>query len=297
MQKILPYLWFDNNAKEAINFYIAVIPGSKILYEREYKNTGPDMNQNIYTVSYELAGREFAAMNAGPYFKFNPAVSLSIFCKSIEEADAIWEKLSEKAEVLMEYKEYPFSKKYGWLNDKFGLSWQVCVYGIEEMPKQKVAPHIMFTGKYNGKTEDAMNFYTNLFSNSKIDSIYRYEKNDGDTPGNINHAQFTIEDQVFTAMDSSLPHKFEISGAISFLIRCNDQKEIDKFYDAFANGGEEQQCGWVQDKYGVVWQVYYTKLDEYTSDKDQSRADKVTKAMLGMKKLNVSDLEKAYKGS
>ena len=122
MQKITPHLWFDREAREAAELYVSLLPGSKITNVTTLTNT-PSGDCDV--VSFELAGQPFMAISAGPLFKFNPSVSFHIKCSSTQEVDAIWERLSPGGMVLMPLDTYPFSERYGWLEDKYGLSWQV----------------------------------------------------------------------------------------------------------------------------------------------------------------------------
>jgi len=114
-QKITTFLWFDNNAEEAVNFYVSVFKNSKILQTTHYGELGPGPKGSVMTISFELEGQEFAALNGGPQFKFTEAISLVVHCDTQDEIDYYWEKLSEGGEKV----------ECGWLKDKFGLFWQI----------------------------------------------------------------------------------------------------------------------------------------------------------------------------
>jgi predicted 3-demethylubiquinone-9 3-methyltransferase (glyoxalase superfamily) len=115
MQTITPFLWFDNNAEEAVNLYISIFKNSKVLNVARYGEAGPGPKGSVMTMSFQLDGQEFIALNGGPHFKFTEAVSFSVNCETQEEVDEYWEKLSEGGE----------KGRCGWLKDKYGLSWQV----------------------------------------------------------------------------------------------------------------------------------------------------------------------------
>lgn len=115
MQRITPFLWFDNNAEEAMNFYISIFPNSKVLRVTHYGEAGPGPAGTVMTAEFELDGLEFVALNGGPRFEFTEAISLVVNCETQEEVDHYWEKLTEGGE----------KSRCGWLKDKFGLSWQV----------------------------------------------------------------------------------------------------------------------------------------------------------------------------
>ena len=122
MQKIIPHLWFDKEAVEAAEFYTSVFKNSRIKSTTKLHNT-PSGSVDI--VTFDIMGYEFMAISAGPLFKINPSISFHVKCKTTDEVDAIWEKLLDGGKVLMELGEYPFSKKYGWIQDKYGVSWQI----------------------------------------------------------------------------------------------------------------------------------------------------------------------------
>jgi predicted 3-demethylubiquinone-9 3-methyltransferase (glyoxalase superfamily) len=295
-QKITPFLWFDQQAKEAAIFYTSLFENSSIEKTTYYTEEGQEVHgkdpESVMTVGFQLAHQQFAALNGGPHFKFTPAVSFFVNCKTAEEIDLLWEKLSAGGSVLMPLDKYPFSEKYGWLQDRYGLSWQL----ILADDAQKILPSFLFVGEQNGKAEEAINLYTSLFSESATGPISRYAAGEGGTEGTINYGRFTLAGQDFVAMDSSLDHPFTFNEALSFVVNCDSQEEIDHFWDKLSEGGDEkaQQCGWLKDKYGVSWQVVPAILAEMIADPDVEKSGRVMKAMMQMKKLDIHALENAY---
>lgn len=292
-QKITPHLWFDKEAKEAAKFYISVFPDSKITNITTLHDTP---SGTVDVVSFKLSGQPFMAISAGPLFKFNPFISFHVKCKNKEEVDAIWKKLSDGGTVLMELGQYPWSEKYGWLNDKYGLSWQL-IYAGEREIKQKITPVLMFVGNVCGKTEEAVNFYTSVFHNGKIDMIVRYGKNEApDKEGTVKYASFILEGQEFGALDSAHDHKFAFNEAISFMVHCQTQKEIDYYWEKLSAVPQREQCGWLKDKYGVSWQIVPLVLDEMMRTGTKEQIARVTVAFLKMKKFDIAQLKKAFEG-
>jgi len=292
-QKIAPHLWFDKEAREAAAFYTSLFKGSGIKDTTTLHNT-PSGSVDIVTL--ELSGQEFTFISAGPYFKFTPAVSFLIACSTKDEVAALWRELSKGGSTLMELGEYPFSEKYGWLQDKYGLSWQVMFMGGREV-KQKITPTLLFAGKQCGKEEEAVNFYASLFRNAKVGDILRYGKGEEpDKAGTVKHAAFTLEGRDFAAMDSAHEHNFTFNEAISFLVRCDTQEEIDYFWGKLSADPEAEQCGWLKDKYGLSWQIVPTVMDEMLKDKDEKKMARVTEAFLKMKKFDIAKLKKACEG-
>jgi len=296
MQKMMPYLWFREKPETAVDFYVSIFKNSRKKGITRYSEAGAKVSgitkDSIMTIEFELEGQPFIALNGGPVFSFTPAVSFYVGCDTLEEIDEKWRRLSEGAAVMMEYAKYPFAEKYGWLTDRFGVSWQLIL-----MPRpQKITPCLMFTGAYAGKAEEAINSYVSIFPSSHVGMMSRYGKGGVDKEGTINHAEFSLNGQDFVAMDSALEHKFGFSEAISFLINCDSQKEIDALWQQLtASGGQEGQCGWLKDRYGVSWQVSATALSKFLKDKDPAKVERVMKALLQMKKIDIKALKEAYK--
>jgi predicted 3-demethylubiquinone-9 3-methyltransferase (glyoxalase superfamily) len=189
----------------------------------------------------------------------------------------------------MELGEYPFSDRFGWLADKFGVSWQVNL----KSRTQKITPFLMFVGEQHGKAEEAMTFYMSLFERSRIVSFERYDAGEESPEGTVKHAAFLLDGQEFMAIDSNYDHQFTFTPAISFFVNCETQEDVDKLWDTFADGGEKQPCGWVTDRYGVTWQVVPTVLGELLQGEDPEKAKRVMQAMLQMQKLDIKALQEA----
>ena len=300
MQKITPHLWFDRQAREAAEFYVSLLPGSRVTNVTSLSGT-PSGDCDL--VSFELAGTPFMAISAGPLFKFNPSVSFQIKCSNPKEVDAIWEQLSAGAKVLLPIGSYPFSARYGWLEDRYGLSWQV-THVDASSSGQKITPVLMFVGDVCGKAEEAVNFYLSVcagapdrtIADTKADVLARYGT--GEEPnqeGTVRYAQFSLFGQEFGTMDSAREHKFRFSEAISFIIPCDTQDEIDYFWDKLSADPKAEQCGWLKDKYGLSWQIAPAIMRELLSGNDKKR-ERVTQAFLKMKKFDIATLKRAAAG-
>lgn len=304
MHKFVPNLWFNNNAEEAVEFYTTLFRNSKIGERAYYNAASAEVSGmpegSLLTVVYELEGYQFMALNGGDLFSPTPAISFTVSMPDDEEIDRLWKALADGGEVLMELGSYPFSEKYGWVSDRFGISWQL-IRSDEEV-EQKIVPSFLYTREVFGKAEEAINLYTSLFENSKIDALNRY--NDGmmdpetaEKYGDaVAHSVFSLEGEKFIAMDGGGEHDFTFTEAISIVIYVNTQEEIDRLWSALSAFPDSEQCSWLKDKYGVSWQVVPRVLDEMLSDQDKEKADRVMEAMLQMKKLDISELEWAYRG-
>jgi len=301
MQKIVPHLWFDKEAKEAAEFYRSAFGNkSKVTHVSTIHDT-PSGDCDI--VRFDLCGFSFMAISAGPYFTLNPSISFMLNFDPSKDAnarknlDALWEKLADGGTPLMPLDTYPFSEHYGWIRDKYGISWQLILTKPEGEPRPFIVPSLMFTGDLTGKADEAIDFYVSTFKDSKRGMSALYPP--GAAPekdAKLMFAEFMLEGQWFTAMDSGHMHKFGFSEAISLIVRCKDQREIDDYWKKLSAVPKSEQCGWLKDKYGVSWQIVPTVMDEMMQTKDEAALARVTEAFLKMKKFDIAALQKAFEG-
>jgi predicted 3-demethylubiquinone-9 3-methyltransferase (glyoxalase superfamily) len=147
---------------------------------------------------------------------------------------------------------------------------------------------------FDSQAEEAARFYTSIFPRSKMGKISRYGEGAPRPKGSVLTVTFTLDGQEFVALNGGPEFKF--TEAVSFIVNCDDQKEIDRMWNKLSAGGEQVQCGWLKDKFGLSWQIVPASIQKMLTDKDAKRADRVMRAVLGMKKLVIKDLEKAYRG-
>ena len=277
--KIYPCIWFDGQAQQAAETYCSVFSDSKIV------------STNPMVVIFEIMGKKFMALNGGPVYTPNPSISFFITCSSKEELDNAWKKLIEDGKALMPLDTYPWSDHYGWLEDKYGVSWQLTTGTPGEISQPDAFPSLLFTGEQNGKAEEAINFYTSLFENSKVEVISRYQPGEHDIEDHIKYARFSVNGQRISVMDSSHNHAFGFSPGVSMVVNCETQEEIDYLWLNLTEGGKESRCGWCQDSFGVSWQIVPTILAELMSD--PAKAPKIVEAFMKMTKFNIQALKEA----
>lgn len=276
---ITPCLWFDNQAKEAAAFYCAQFANAKVA------------SQSPIVTEIEVSGQHIILLDGGPKYKPNPSISFFYICETEEDIDRIWKAFSKDGTVLMALDKYDWSRKYGWLNDKFGISWQFALGKIQDVGQQ-ITPNLLFTGKQYGRAEEAIEHYSTIFENAKTDGILRYGANEApDQEGKVKHAQIAINGQKFMFMDSNHPHKFTFTEGVSFTIHCETQEEIDYYWKNLTKGGEESMCGWLKDKFGVSWQVVPNVLGKLMSD--PARAGKAAQAFMQMRKFDIEKIVQA----
>ena len=299
MKSIYPCLWFHSQAEEAANFYKTVFANAEIGSIARYgeaasKASGQKVG-SVMTVMFSLEGQQFMGLNGGPIFSITPAISFFVSCETEEEVNNLWEKLSPGGKVRIELGEYPYSKRYGWIEDKFGVSWQLIL--VPKPGKQKIFPCLLFANKKFGKAAEAMDFYTSTFPNGKILSSQKAPP--GEPYNNENavmYGEFTLHDALFAAMDGPGKHDFDFTEALSFVVNCDTQEEIDELWTALSAVKESEQCGWLKDKYGVSWQITPAKWEDMVNDKNSAGVERMMEAMMHMKKLDMAKLQAAYDG-
>lgn len=297
-QKIIPNLWFDSQAEEAVNFYTSIFRNAGVNSVSRYPEVGQEIHGkeagSVMTIDFQLEGYQLLALNGGPHFKFNPSISLFVICDDNEEINHLWKNLYEGGEALLPLESYDWSPCYGWLQDRYGLNWQLMINDTGQEISQKICPLLFFTGASHGKAEQALKFYTSVFEDSMIEGIQKYEKEDKNdyAMGGVKHAQFQLRGETFMVMDSGMVNDFPFNEAISFIVQCKDQREIDKYWEKLSAGGDPnaQQCGWLKDKFGISWQVVPQGMDKILNNPDKEKAKRAMEAMLKMKKIDVQAL-------
>ncbi|MBO3079423.1 VOC family protein [Mammaliicoccus sciuri] len=293
-QRIVPHLWFDNEAQEAVDYYMQTFPESEIISDVTFTDTpSGDAKQ----LTFNIFGYKFMAINAGPYFTKNPSISFTVLFNQSEAAllDKVWTALAHNGKIMMELDTYDFSEKYGWLEDQFSVSWQLLI--TDQPFVDRIRPSFMFINNNVGRAEEAINYYTSVFKNSgDISKFYYPEGMDPDKPDTLAHAEFKLEDQYFVALDSAHKHEFNLNEGISLMLFLEDQQEIDYYWDKLSAVPEAEQCGWVKDQFGVSWQIVPKIMDQMAEEGTPEQISNVTKAFLKMKKFDVETLIKVYEG-
>lgn len=277
IRPIYPCIWFNNNAKEAATFYSSVFENTTIIADTPM------------VVKWSINGFNLMGLNGGPAFSINPSVSFYVNCETIEEVNQLWAKLIDGGTALMPLNEYPWSKRYGWLKDKFGVTWQIA---LVKNPGEKwsIKPSLLFTGPYFGKAEEAINCYSSVFETSSKDILVHYPENDAHS-GKLMYAEFQLNGYKLIAMDGPGNHDFTFNEGVSFVVECETQEEIDACWNKLLEGGKEQMCGWLKDRFGISWQIVPTVLGVLMQD--PTKAPGVFKAFQQMKKMIIADLMNA----
>lgn len=295
-QKITPFLWFDGKAEEAMRFYTSLFTNSEITRLKKWDKEVPFPSVRegqVMEGTFVLDGFELHAFDAGPLFKFNPSISFFVIYESEDEVNKLWEKLIDGGEAMMPLDHYEWSDRYGWLTDQFGISWQLMTGKLEDVG-QRVTPLLFFTGSQWGRAEEAMHFYMSVFKNSSLDGIAKYGPEGGKNEGKVMHGQCKLMEQTFMAMDSAVDNDFPFNEATSLFVSCKDQAEVDYYWEKLTDGGQESQCGWLKDKFGVSWQIVPETYVRIMDSGKQANIKNVMEALMQMKKLDIAQLEEAF---
>lgn len=278
-KQITPCLWYNNQAKNAAAFYCAVFSDSKIT------------TQSPIVTEINISGQKFVLLDGGPMYKPNPSISFYYVCEQAKDIDLIWKELEKEGTVLMPLGSYPWNERYGWITDKFGISWQLALDNVSKVG-QRITPCLTFSGPLYGHVDEAITYYSSIFANNRIDEVLQYPVN---APLGImdkmKHAKITLNNQKFILMESGHHHNFSFSEGVSLSIYCDTQQEIDYYWERLTENGEESMCGWLKDKFGVSWQIIPTILGKIMGD--PAKAGKAVQAFMSMRKLNIEQIIQA----
>ena len=291
--KIVPFLWFDGDAEDAVNLYTSLVPGSGIGMVTRYGKAGFEVHGQpegaVMTVELHLGGQPMMALNGGPVFRPTPAVSYFLNFEDRAALDRAWAELGAGGQMRMPLDAYPWSGRYGWIDDRWGMSWQLSLGAPAQTGGQAMTPMLLFVGPQAGQAEAALAHYTALFPASGIEGVLRHEASGANPAGTILHAQFQLAGQTFMAGDSALAHDFTFTEANSFLVLCDDQSEIDHYWQGLSAAPESERCGWLKDRFGLSWQIIPKHLSSLLS----SPNPKVMETFMQMGRIDVAALERA----
>lgn len=294
-QKIVPCIWSNAEADEAAAFYLSAFPNAEELRRSHYPTSGladfqQSMAGDVLTIDVAIGEFRLTLLNAGSEFRPNPMLSfiLNFDPSQLPDAqgqlDALWARLLDGGEVLMPLDEYPFSKHYGWVQDRFGVSWQLMLTNPDGEPRPFVIPSFMFANANVNRGTEALDFYPAVFPDSRTGMVAPWPADqDQVKAGSIMFGEFAVGDQWFAVMDSPSGHEFDFNEGISLQVECTDQDEIDAFWQALSRVPEAEVCGWCKDQFGVSWQVVPENIEELLAGSGFS-------AMMSMKKIVIADL-------
>lgn len=269
-QTITPNLWFGSDISEAIDHYVSIfdplVPGgARVTATTHYPTEGLlDFQESsagqVLTIDFVLGDMAFTAINGGPAFTPNPSISFFVRLRAREAVTTLWEGLSTGGSALMELGSYPFNDHYGWVQDRYGFSWQVALAGDE--PGPIVVPSLLFTGPGVGRAETALRRYVDVLG-GEVGTVAPYPEPTGPAAaGDLMYGDARVGTSPLAAMDSGVDMDAPFGPAISFLVACDGQEELDRVWAELSRVPEAEQCGWCADEFGVSWQVVPANLGE-----------------------------------
>lgn len=291
MSKIVPHFWFTTEVEEAVDFYISLFEDSKVITVQKLEGT--PSGDNAISIEFVIANQKFAAINGGPYFKPNPSISFTVLCDSNEEIDHLWKEFADGGREIIPLQQQPFSAYYGWIEDRYGFSWQL-IHSEGEAYDQKIIPSLMFSGNVTGQADEAIDFYVGLFQNGKRLETSLYEENQASpSKAKVSHATFELMGTALIASDNvgMTDFNFTFNEAVSLMVLCVTQAEIDYYWEKLSADPDAEECGWLKDKYGVSWQIIPHRLTELLESGTREQINTVTQAFLEMKKIDIGKLE------
>ncbi|MDX2136104.1 MAG: VOC family protein [Saprospiraceae bacterium] len=275
----LPYscLWFDGRAQEAAAYYTALFQDARIV------------QSTPMVTSIELMGTPFMLLDGGPMYHPNPAISYFAYCGSEAEVTRLYEALSAEGSVLMPLGAYAWGPHYAWVQDRYGVNWQL---DPDRLPiRQQIAPTLLFVNEKNTRVREALDHYQTVFPEFRLLVESPYAPEAGLPAGALLFAQCKLNGTVLNAMSSTMAHDYDFTPGNSLVISCDTQAEIDHYWERLGAGGHYSQCGWLQDQFGVSWQIVPTVLPQLMADPE--RGPRVVQAFLQMQKFDIAALERA----
>ena len=277
MQRIVPCLWFDHKAVEAVDFYTSVFPDAHVTATQYYPGSTDEglldfqreFAGQALTVEFEIGGFRLTAINAGPEFTVNPSVSFMLNFdpardgEARDHLDALWESLADGGVVLMPLGEYPFSARYGWIQDRYGVSWQLILTDPAGEPRPFIVPSLLFGGAAQNRAGEALEYYASVFPGAREGTVARYAEQTGPAgEGDVMFGDVELLGQWFALMDSGVEQGFTFNCGVSLIVECADQAELDRYWEALSAVPEAEQCGWCADRFGLSWQIIPANLGE-----------------------------------
>ena len=296
---LAPCLWLDAEAETAAAFYLDTFGSGRIiartLFPSSLDNPVGKPKGSVMSVEFEVCDLRLTTVNGGDRFTINPSISLMVHVASPDEATRLFTALSSGGETLMPLDAYPWSPRYGWAADRFGVSWQVMTVA-EGGATPTIAPALMFCNDQFGDALPAMEHWCSIFPDARIVDIERFGPGEP-APDAVKQGSFMLAGRRFVAMDSPGKHAFGFNEAVSLQVLCAGQEDVDRYWRELCRDGAPSQSGWLKDRFGVSWQVVPEQwLAWLGTDSDEAARERVFKAMTPMTKIDVAALERAFAG-
>lgn len=282
MDPIVPNIWHDRTAVEAAAFYTSAFREARETARSHYPTDRlPDFQKSfageVQTIELDIHGRPLILINADGTFRPNPSAGFMLhFSHHVADdprayLDEVHERLSHGATTLMPLDEYPFSAHYAWIEDRYGVSWQLVLAEPDAPARPFLVPALMFCGPAQNTAAEAVAAYTSLFPGSEVGTVATYPEQTGPAvAGASMYSDFRLgagsddprTDEWFTAMDSGVEQPFTFTEGFSLMVKADGQEELDRLWAMLSTDPGAEQCGWCRDAFGVSWQVVPSDIDD-----------------------------------
>ncbi|MCK3905074.1 VOC family protein [Streptococcus suis] len=287
MQTIIPHLWHDTEAKEAVAFYVDLF-GGKLDWTYTITDT-PSGDSDL--IQFQLGDMTLAAISAGPYFKLNESMSLMVNVASKDEVTRLYQALSEGGRILMPLGEYPFSPYYVWLEDRFGLSWQLSYTPDLDKPYQ-FDICLLFSQEQVGLAQPMLDYYKDKLPQASVGQLSYYGEGEAAVEAaKLNYAELLVAGQKLIVMDHGYGGEASFNEAFSLMVYVDSQDELNFYYDLLSAVPEAEMCGWVKDQFGISWQIVPRILMEAYDTASPETVKTVNDAVLQMRRLDFDQIK------
>lgn len=287
MQPIIPHLWYDTEAKEAVAFYVDLF-GGKLDWTYTITDT-PSGDSDL--IQFQLGDMTLAAISAGPYFKLNESMSLMVNVASKDEVTRLYQALSEGGRVLMPLGEYPFSPYYVWLEDRFGLSWQLS-YAPDLDNSYQFDICLLFSQDQVGLAQPMLDYYKDKLPQASVGQLSYYGEGEAAVEAaKLNYAELLVAGQKMIVMDHGYGGEASFNEAFSLMVYVDSQDELNFYYDLLSAVPEAEMCGWVKDQFGISWQIVPRILMEAYDTASPEQIKAVNAAVMTMKRLDFATIQ------
>lgn len=287
MQPIIPHLWYDTEAKEAVAFYVDLF-GGKLDWTYTITDT-PSGDSDL--IQFQLGDMTLAAISAGPYFKLNESMSLMVNVANRDEVTRLYQALSEGGRILMPLAEYSFSPYYVWLEDRFGLSWQLSYAPDLDKPYQ-FDICLLFSQEQVGLAQPMLDYYKDKLPQASVGQLSYYGEGEATVEAaKLNYAELLVAGQKMIVMDHGYGGEASFNEAFSLMVYVDSQDELDFYYDLLSAVPEAEMCGWVKDQFGISWQIVPRILMEAYDTASPEKVKAVNAAVMTMKRLDFATIQ------
>ncbi|HEL1612578.1 TPA: VOC family protein [Streptococcus suis] len=287
MQTIIPHLWYDTEAKEAVAFYVELF-GGNVDWTYTITDT-PSGDSDL--IQFQLGDMTLAAISAGPYFKLNESMSLMVNVANKDEVTRLYQALSESGRVLMPLAEYPFSPYYVWLEDRFGLSWQLSYAPDLDKPYQ-FDICLLFSQEQVGLAQPMLDYYKDKLPQASVGQLSYYGEGEAAVEAaKLNYAELLVGGQKLIVMDHGYGGEDSFNEAFSLMVYVDSQDELNFYYDLLSAVPEAEMCGWVKDQFGISWQIVPRILMEAYDTASPETVKAVNDAVLQMRRLDFDQIK------